>query len=211
MNTKITLPDTVAALAKGLAGMVPGIGPVFQELVDLTIPQAKYSRIEDMLIRFEEKLGSVAEETLRRAAEDPLLLPLFEEAMRQAAISFSETRRGHIASMLKNGLNQQAVETEYKLRLMKVLEQTNDTEIILLHGATLNSTAHAPFFERHREILMTKPQQYSIQEYDKRSRSYIDHCKTNLTSLGLMHNGAYVTEFGKDILRFIDIRPGLVP
>ena len=90
--------DSVVSLEKGIVGAIPLGGPLFAEIIGMTIPNQRVDRIVAVLKILDERLSSFEKEQLR---SNKYALDLFEDGMQQAARSLTEERNKYIAIFIQ--------------------------------------------------------------------------------------------------------------
>ncbi|WP_426992937.1 hypothetical protein [Methylomonas sp. CM2] len=186
MNTEKN--EVLTALTKGVIGMVPVIGPIVAEIVGVLVPNQRIQRIELLLKKLESKLEHLDTETIKGLMTAPEAIDLMEDGFLQASKAISEERKEYIASLLKNGLTDKTLQhIEYK-RLISILGELNDLEVIILKSHLLHPSfpESAEFWEKHEKAL-TPPLAHlgSSQEEIDKETIYKSH-NIHLTNLGLI-------------------------
>ena len=153
MDTKSS--DIVAMISKGIVGAIPLVGPLAAEVIGTIIPNQRIERIESFLHILDEKVKSLDAEKLKENFTNPESVDLLEDGFYQAARSLSEDRKHYIASLIKNSLtDEQLKHVEYK-KLLSILNQLNDIEILLLQSYSLyGESEHDEFWDKHEDVLM---------------------------------------------------------
>ena len=182
--------DTLAILAKGFLGALPYVGPLVAEIVGATIPNQRIDRIESLLKYLELKIQALEEDKrkIKERVSSQEFVDLIEDAFIQTSRALSEERREYIASLLKNSLKDDELRhIEYK-RLLSILGELNDLEILILKSKTIESshTRHNKFWETHKNALMPPMLHLgSTQEEIDKHAIYQTH-RVHLTNLGLL-------------------------
>ncbi len=180
--------DIAVIIGKGLLGAIPVVGPLAAEIVGNVIPNQRIDRIESLLRTLEAKIAT--EDTLKIEGKilESTSVDLIEDSFIQACRALSEERIDYIASLLKNSLTDKELKhIEYK-RLLSILGELNDLEIIILKSLTLlhGEKGSEEFWEKHEQTL-EEPIVYlgeSQEKWDK-SEIYKTH-KEHLSRLGLL-------------------------
>jgi len=153
MNIKKT--DLAAVLSKGVLGGIPFIGPMMAEIVGVTIPNQRIDRIESMLEILESKITDGEKERIPLKINSEESIDLLEDSFIQTSRALSEERKEYIASLLKNSLTDDKLEhIEYK-RLLSILGELNDVEIIILKSFVFRKGSEKGnlFWDKHKHIL----------------------------------------------------------
>ncbi|MBO0137372.1 hypothetical protein J0673_13780 [Vibrio sp. Vb2736] len=180
--------DVAALLGKGVVGAIPIIGPLAAEVVGTIIPNQRVDRIEAMLQLLESKLDGVEQEILKQKIMQPEYIDLVEDCFIQASRALSDERKDYIASLLKNSLSEEQVKyTQYK-KLLTILSDLNDIEIIQLksYGLYDDSDEYEEFWSTHEDVL-TRPLVYmDSSEEDLDQEALFATYKRRLVALGLL-------------------------
>lgn len=186
MSTKGT--DVAAIIGKGLLGAIPFVGPLVAEIVGAVIPNQRIDRVESLLKLLESKIPEADRARVEQNIYCPESIDLIEDGFIQSSRALSEERKEYIASLLKNSLTEGEVRhIEYK-RLLSILGELNDLEVLILKSQIMyrGQPEHQDFWETH-EGALTQPIAglgSSQDEVDKHT-IYQTH-KLHLASLGLI-------------------------
>jgi hypothetical protein len=186
MSTKGT--DIAAIIGKGLLGAIPFVGPLAAEIVGAIIPNQRIDRIETLLRLLETKISEEDKEKVKQRIVSPESVDLIEDGFVQASRALSEERKEYIASLLKNSLTDDQLKyIEYK-RLLSILGELNDLEVLILKSLTFlhGEEGSNEFWEKHEKAL-NEPIAYlgSPQEEWDKFEIYKTH-KEHLVRLGLL-------------------------
>jgi hypothetical protein len=186
MSTKGT--DIAAIIGKGLLGAIPFVGPLAAEIVGAIIPNQRIDRIETVLRLLETKISEEDKEKVKQRIVSPESVDLIEDGFVQASRALSEERKEYIATLLKNSLtDDQLKHIEYK-RLLSILGELNDLEVLILKSLTFlhGEEGSKEFWEKHEKAL-DEPIAYlgSPQEEWDKFEIYKTH-KEHLVRLGLL-------------------------
>lgn len=163
--------EIITIIGKGLVGAIPFIGPLAAEIVGSIIPNQRIERIESLLKILELKITKEDRIIIEEKISSPESVDLIEDGFIQASRALSQERIDYIAALLKNSLtNTQLEHIEHK-RLLSILGQLNDLEVLLLKSHTLyqGSEEYSAFWGKH-ESALTAPISYldsSQEEVDK--------------------------------------------
>ena len=179
--------DIATIIGKGLLGAIPFIGPLAAEIVGAVIPNQRIDRIESLLKLLESKIPEEDRRKVEERVISPESVDLIEDSFIQASRALSEERKEYIASLLKNSLTDDDLKhIEYK-RLLSILGELNDLEVLILKSQTLHrgQPEHSEFWEAH-EGALTPPLAHmgSTQEEIDKHTIYQTH-KLHLANLGL--------------------------
>ncbi len=204
MTKIIEKPDLATMFSKGIVGAIPFVGPLAAEIIGATIPNQRIDRIENFLDKLEKKINEIDKEKVKESIKKPETIDLFEDAFIQASRALSNDRKEYIASLLKNSLNDDEIKhVEYK-RLLSLLGEVNDIEILMLISQRFNTIGGndpeaEQFWKKHGEVIQEPPAYMgSTQEELDKHTIYLAH-KLHLVNLGLLK------------LRFKTPRKGEIP
>ena len=219
--------DIAAILGKGFLGTIPFVGPLVGEIIGNLIPNQRIDRIASLL----KALGSKVDEEERAKVEERILeeksVDLMEDGFLLAARALSEERIDHIASLLKNSLTGEDLEHLAYKRLLFLLGELNDIEVLILKSHSIGIAQQQEFRRKHQDAL-TPPIVHlgSPQEVVDKGAIYDTHT-ANLARLDLLKmrfrqprrqelpefdnrtgmmkaNGYEITSLGMLLLRSID-------
>ncbi|MBU6172405.1 MAG: hypothetical protein KGQ60_01290 [Planctomycetes bacterium] len=230
-NTTI---DIITSLAKGTTGMIPYVGSLVAEIVGNVIPNQRVDRIVQFVQLLEERLGNIEKDGLEKRLREPAAVDLLEDAFTQAARATSRERLEHVANVIANGLSDEELQQAEAKRMLWLLGQINDSEVIILRSRLVltreDVQADAEFRNKHAELLAPDATHMgsSVDDFDEAAlkSSYRQH----LHDLGLLRSrfakpkrgelpefdektgmmkasGADVTRLGKMLLRYLSLIP----
>lgn len=132
------LPEFGATVIKGVANLAPIFGGTLVECLNFIIPNRRFDRFMRFVYELEARLILLEEtiprdEILQRMTQ-PKFERLLEEGSQQASRTLSDERRARIASLLKNGLSDEDQNYQKHERVLDVLGQLNDVELLILQG-----------------------------------------------------------------------------
>ena len=172
---------TVAGL-KGVLGAIPLVGSLVAEIVGAVIPNQRVDRIADFTQKLAAQLDEHSGILLQNRIVEPEGVDVVEEALWQSARALSEERRHRIASLVRNALSREEVNVIESRKLLLVLSQLNDFELILLRSyASLGTAKDTEFLHAHGEALKPVPAYLRApkEDLDKHAirKSMDDHLK----------------------------------
>ena len=196
-----TCRDRVVSWASRIAGMAPGVGPIISELITQLIPEQRLERIEGYIKRIDERLTEVEREKLVQ----PRKIDLFEDGAFQAIRSLSEERMDYIAEAVAKGLSGEKREEIAAKRMLKLLHELDDDQIILLASRLTKNRRNDEFRKKHSDTLEFKSVSFksSPQEAEKATMRKI--AEQGLVRLGLLDRRLDITQPGLLFLRYIDL------
>lgn len=227
MSSKGT--DIAAILGKGLVGAIPFIGPLAAEIVGAIIPNQRIDRLESLLQMLESKIPESEREKVQEKITYPESVDLIEDGFLQASRALSDERKDYIASLLKNSLtNDDLTHIEHK-RLLSLLGEMNDLEVLILKSHTMyrNTEEHQDFWEKHKKALQPPTAYLSSTQEEIDKHTLFQTHRLHLASIGLIRlkfkkpkrgelpefdektgmiksNGYDITPLGRLLLRNID-------
>ena len=224
---KNKIGDIAVILGKTALGSIPTVGPLVAEIIGNLIPDLRFKRIFSLLEALESKIDPEEKEKIEATMLEEKSIDLMEDGFLQAARALSEDRIEHIASLLKNSLTDDNLEHIAYKKLLSILGEINDIEVLILKSYSVDIMQQQEFQIRHQGVV-TEPLVHlgsSQEEVDKHAihESY----KINLARLGLLKNrfqrprrgelpefdeqtgmiksrGYDITDLGRLLLRVID-------
>ena len=178
--------DAAAMFGKGVASLIPFVGPLAAEIIGNLIPNQRIDRIFTLLKTLESKIDEKERTKVEKRMLEEKSIDLMEDGFMQAARALSEERIEHIASLLKNSLTNEDVEHIAYKRLLSLLGELNDIEVLILKSYSMIGDEQRNFQIRHQDAL-TVPVLYlsaSQEEVDK--HAIYETYKANLAHLGLL-------------------------
>lgn len=186
MDIGVRKKDVVASVLKGYLGSLPVLGPIVAEMIDDLIPNQRIDRIAALLKALESKIDPEEKTKVEARMLDEKSVDLMEDGFLQAARALSEDRIEHIACLLKNSLTDEDLEYIAYKRLLFLLGELNDLEVLILKSYSGNITQQREFRRKHQGVV-TEPLVHlgsSREEVDK--HAIYETYKTNLVHLGLL-------------------------
>ena len=224
MDTKAT--DIAAIITKGGLGAIPYLGPLAAEIIGSLIPNQRIDRIVSLLKTLESKIDEEEKAKVEKRMLEEKSIDLMEDGFMQAARALSEERIEYIASLLKNSLTNEDLEHIAYKRLLFLLDELNDVEVLILKAYSMPMDQYFEFWSKHN---LNKPSVHlgsSQEEVDK--HAIHETYEANLGRLGLLEirfekprpeelpefdektgmlkaQGYYITSLGRLLLRSIDL------
>ncbi len=181
------LADRTAAVCRAILGAAPFIGPALSEVITATIPNQKHDRVVDFLCRLDARLAELEHNSMDNQLRSPEFCDLLEDALVQASRAISLTRRDYLAKLLASGAGKWSAEHSRQKRLLRLLADLSDEEIIVLrYYAVQHEPAGKKLLEEYSELLVPASGEVSAPQSDidrgALQNSYLRH----LVSLGLL-------------------------
>lgn len=180
--------DLVAIFSKGIVGGIPFVGPLAAEIIGATIPNQRIDRIESLLRLLEDKISEQDRPKIEERIKSPESVDLVEDAFIQGSRALSEERKEYIAALLKNGLTDDQLEhVEYK-KLLSLLGELNDIEVLLLksHSLSRRDEEYETFKETHKDALMPRPVHLQSTQEELDKNAIFQTHRLHLVNLGLL-------------------------
>ncbi|OEU68103.1 MAG: hypothetical protein BA863_07910 [Desulfovibrio sp. S3730MH75] len=179
--------DLLTSTAKSVLGIVPFAGPLLSELVGNLIPNQRVDRLSKYVIELEKKLSDLTDERIRELLRDEECIDFFEEGFVQASRVLTNERRTQIASVIRNGLDDDSIVYSESKYILKLLQELNDQEVIWLRFY-LNPTigGDEEFRNRHKNILDPVPAYLSSDESIIEKAALQGSYQEHLERLGLI-------------------------
>ncbi len=197
--------DTFASLTKAVAGAIPGVS-FFGEFLTTTIPNQRIDRLVQFAELLEQKLHYLQDDVIQQKLKSEEFSELAYETLSQASKTNSKDRREYLASLLKNSLSDEELELMEKEKLLELLGQLNDTEIIFLKYYSLNSPlVKKAFYKLHQSILGDIFPVLGQEQLARNKRALQKNYTDKLVSLGLVELKPHKTMDGQIL---IDERTG---
>jgi len=180
--------DYLAISLQGLAGMIPVAGNIVAEIIGELIPNQRTDRIVAFLIKLDEKVAHIEKEALEHKLREKENIDLFEDACFQASRALTDEKLEYIANAFANSLTQDEVAYLYKKKLMWLLGELNENEIIILTNYAyphyLGETDD--FYEKHREIIYIPTPTLGSSDEERNEANFKMAFRERLNQLGLI-------------------------
>lgn len=209
-ETSNTRLDYLIAAFRAVVGVVP-FGSLVAEAVGAVIPRQRIDRIADVVDRVGVKLDElgVAMDQIDERFRSPEFTDILEDVMLQAGHAMSEERREHLANILLNGLTERVMKHQQIKKLVSVLNDVSDPEVIILRYASLaGRPAKTAFFALHEDVLYEPAMNMKSSAEVREKRAIQEAWRRRLVELGLTTNEQWpsssdVTALGYMLLRYI--------
>lgn len=126
--------DHLAATLRGIAGAVPVAGGVIAEIINYIIPNQRTERFESYLMLLAKRLQALEASAIKEKLTSPENIDLFEDGARQAIRAISKERMEYIVAAVADGITNDDRQKLHSKRLLSILEQLDDEEILILHA-----------------------------------------------------------------------------
>ena len=220
--------DLIASTLRGVCGTLPVVGPSIAEIIGYVIPNQRIDRIASLLKALESKIDPEEKANVEARMLEEKSIDLMEDGFLQAARALSEERIEYIASLLKNSLTDEDLEQNAYKRLLFILSETNDIEVLLLKYYTkITTIERAEEFQSKYPGILTDYLSIGTSQKEVDKQAICEAYTINLSRLGLIKSmfdrpwkdelpeldeetgmmksiGYYITDLGKLLLRSID-------
>jgi hypothetical protein len=225
--------DFVSALVRGTIGTAPVFGPIMAEVITQAIPDQRLERLTAFAEVLDTKLEGLREDFVRHKLLTEEGSDLYEDALNQAARATSQERKEYIASLLKNGLTLDDLDHLGKKKLLSILGELNDAEVLILkYHSLISSIDRQEFAEMHAELFIPVEVHMGCPQENVDKSALRETYKKKLVEQGLLRpiykkpkkgelpefdertgmikiTGHDITWLGKLLLRYIDQYEGV--
>lgn len=191
MKKAVEKTEIAKVIAKGVLGAIPLAGPLIAEIIGAIIPNQREERLVKLIESLAKKLEHVEEDQISQKIKTPESIDLLEDGFIQATRALTKDRTDYIAALLKNSLTNEELEhIEYK-RLLALLGELNDAEIIILISYSYNwfmrEDPEATEFLNKHDDLLTEPILYMSATQIEQDKNTLFHThRIHLVNLGLL-------------------------
>ncbi|WP_409432527.1 hypothetical protein ACJ3XI_09995 [Litorimonas sp. RW-G-Af-16] len=174
--------DKIIAASRAVAGIIPIFGGAVGEALN-TVPGLRIDRVISYARKLNERVSKLEQSI---DPTEPENVGFIEDGAIQAARATSETRIDYIAHIVSSGLKLDGIDQIRQKRLLRLLDQIDDDEIIILN-AYCQSYGSSSNDRSHWDVVV-RPKSHSQASG---SREIIDNNlyelgKNNLLRLGLL-------------------------
>ncbi len=181
---------SLAAL-KGGIGAIPG-GSLVVELLNVTIPDRRLERIEKLLMILASRELDMDSEEIKQKFYSPEFAGIFEDVIHQTVRAISDERLEYLASVVEYGLRQEEIDHSQIKRLLEILQEINDTEVVLLQAYQESNRRNQDFRQKHSKLFDTSDlSEEKLFEHKTMLKNYNFH----LINLGLIGKDRFFGSF----------------
>lgn len=184
MDTKTS--DVMVSLGKAGAGFIPVVGPIVGEIIGNLIPNQRIDRIASLLKTLESKIDDDEKTKVEKRMLDEKSVDLMEDGFLQATRALSEERIAYIASLLKNSLTDEDLEHIAYKKLLSLLDELNDSEVLILKSYSVSLADRDKFRQKHQGVLASPPAYLGATQELVDKRAIHETHKAQLVRLGLL-------------------------
>ena len=141
-----------AAFFKTLVSSAPLVGPYIAEAMGVVIPNQKLERLIIFARVLDDKLKYLKEDTVKLKIETEEFRDLLEDGFIQASRAMTNERREYIAALLKNSIRNETLDHIEEKKLLALLNELNDAEILTLKFYSLSAGGRREFAEQHKDL-----------------------------------------------------------
>ncbi len=226
--------DFAVSIGKGLLGAAPFVGPMLSEIVGNVIPNQRIDRLSLFATSLYARLKDVEEAFLKARISQPEAVDLIEDGFIQAARATSRDRIDHIASIVANGLSAEELKHTESKRMLWLLGQLEDSEIIVLRSRIALTQGDVErdieFRSKHSELLAPDMTHMGSTPEEFEAAALKESYRQHLHELGLLRqrfkkakkgefpdfddktgmmkaSGSDVTRLGKMLLKNLNLIP----
>lgn len=187
-NLETSNSDRIAAAVRMLGTLVPGVGSLIGEAIGSLIPHQRMDRAVAFLRLLADRIAAL---DARQAHIEARLtsaegLDLLEDGIRDAARALTPERMAYIATAVANGLTDDTLAHLETKRLLSILAEVNDVEIIILKSYDLTVAEAGRFHTGHVPELVG-PARTATTAHERRDRTAVyDTYRQHLRQLGLI-------------------------
>lgn len=198
--------DRTAALVKGIIGVAPYFGPILAEAVSFIIPNQKLDRITTFIKVLNDQVKYIEEDVLKVKIQTEEFTDLLEDGINQASRALTDERKQYIASLLKNSLSKDDLSHIGQKKLLAILNELNDAEIIMLQYRSLTPWEEDEFWEQHEHVLKAPFTSDESPQEDADAYALFASYEFKLKQLGLLDEDNRTSGLGDLLLRYIDMK-----
>lgn len=178
--------DLGAAFFKMLASAAPRVGPYLAEVLGVAIPDFKFDRVVIFARVLGDRVKYLEEDMVRVKSQTQEFADLLEDGMVQASRAMTDERRGYIASLLKNSITNETLEHAEEKKLLALLGELNDAEILMLKFYSLSSIRRREFAETHEELFGPLDRSLDAPQENIDKGEFRDSYRNKLLEVGLL-------------------------
>lgn len=206
INLQNSKTDIGVTLAKAVLSFVP-LGSFLGETLNSVIPNQRVDRIALGIEVLNQKLKYLPENVLQKLRGE--YSEMLYEVITQLSKTRTEDRRNYLASLLKNSLTDEELEQIEKEKLLQLLGQLNDAEIVLLkYHSIIDHDERAEYFSRYENLLNPIKTDSEYSQAVLQKLDFFQAYKNRLIDLGL--ETPVFTRINKGELPAFDEKTGMI-
>ena len=211
MSTSETIQKYAGAFIKGGLASIPGVGGFIVEMINVTIPNKRLNRVEKLFHKLSSRVSDIEEQLLEQKFTCDDFTDICEEVVAQSITANSDQRLEYLAFILEDGIRQEQIEFFKVKRLLKILDDVNDVEVILLQSYERENNSEG-FRRKHLNVFdCSKMNPEKAKEHKVMLNNYESHL-INLGLIGKSYDsivlGLCITDLGVMLLKQIGVKNG---
>lgn len=211
-NLDTNTTDVFANFTSAVLSTAPIIGPVIAEAFKSAIPNQRLDRVVEFMRIVEKKVVNL--EHLVEKIRTPEGLDILEDVTYQSTRAMTDDRREDLANILVNGLTRDDLQHIEKKKLVSILGELNDIEVLHLKSAYLSlfdREKFKEFMEKHHDVIRPASSALGAPEGEAEYKMFQDSYKDTLNRFWLTENkegagSAYnkITPLGRLLIEYIE-------
>ena len=209
------------AFTKGLVSTIPVIGGLTAEILTFVIPNQRQERIEKLLNILASRVFNISEQELEKKFQSTDFIDIFEDVLLQSIRATSQERLEYLASVLEKGLKSEDFNHFQTKRLLEILSNINDIEVILLQYYSFSDIIMDSRGDNEKKNIFRQKHKNIFEDWksnDSEKKAINNHYLDNLIALGLvgpleftpirglmLDNNTYLTNLGYMLLNLIGL------
>ena len=182
----ITKSDLATALARGSVGAIPIVGSLASEVLGLVIPNRRLDRIEALLNELSQQLGNRSADDVQARFNSPEFADVLEDAIGQSARALSQERIHRIAALLKNSLTDEELRHLQDKRVLDLLAELNDAELIILQSYSREARFDPDWLNNNAAVINPTPSYFGASQSEHDEATLQEQFREHLRQLGLL-------------------------
>ncbi|MYH80145.1 hypothetical protein F4009_13160 [Candidatus Poribacteria bacterium] len=178
--------DLIASALKGVCGALPLVGSSIAEIISYLIPNQRLDRIASFLKVLESKIDPEEAAKVEARILEEKSIDLMEDGFLQAARALSKERIDYIASLLKNSLTDEDLERIAYKKLLSILAEINDVEVLILKSYSGSIAQQQKFRQKHQQVVTGTVVHLGSSQEEVDKHAIHETYRTNLARLNLL-------------------------
>jgi len=182
--------DRLTSGLRAILGAAPFAGAALGEVVSNIIPEQRLDRLVKYIELLEERVKGLEAELLHERFTSPEGVDILEDSFHLAIRAYTHERTEYIANVVANGFMQEEIDYSETKRMLWLLGQLSDVEVIVLRGTWSkgyrNQDSEKAFQDKHKAILFPDPLCPTMSEKQRREVILISSYNDNLVALSLL-------------------------
>jgi flagellar biosynthesis regulator FlbT len=178
--------DMASAFFKSIAGAAPLVGPFLSEAIGALIPNQKLDRLIAFAKVLNDRIKYLEDDTVQLKMKTEEFTDLLEDGLTQAAKAMTDERRSYIASLLTNSITNEQLSHVEEKKLLSLLGELNDAEILMLKSYSLRSDKRREFAQLHQDLFAPIHRSLGAPQSNIDKGALRDSYRARLVELGLL-------------------------